>query len=63
MVTIETLAAPGVEMEKEELVRALAAYLGYGQVTTAIRERMERVFQWAAQDGRLVVGERWITLA
>jgi type I restriction enzyme S subunit len=62
MATIESLAAPGVELEKEELVRALAAYLGYGQVTTAIRERMERVFQWAAQDGRLVVGERWITL-
>ena len=63
MATVETLAAPGVELEKEELVRALAAYLGYGQVTTAIRERMERVFQWAAQDGRLVAGERWITLA
>jgi hypothetical protein len=43
------------EVEKEELARALVGYLGYGQVTNAIRERLERVFQWAAQDGELAV--------
>jgi type I restriction enzyme S subunit len=62
MATIETLAAPGIELEKDELVRALAAYLGYGQVTAAIRERMERVLQWAAQDGRLEMRGEWLTL-
>jgi hypothetical protein len=62
MATIETLAAPGIELDKDELVRALAAYLGYGQVTAAIRERMERVFQWAAQDGRLEIRGEWLTL-
>jgi type I restriction enzyme S subunit len=43
------------EVEKEELARAVVGYLGYGQVTNAIRERLERVFQWAAQDGELAV--------
>ena len=62
MATLETLAAPGVEHDKDELVRALAAHLGFGQVTQAIRERMERVFQWAAQDGRVALRERWIIL-
>jgi len=62
MATVERLLARGVETEKDEIVRALAAYLGYGQVTSAIRERMDRVFLWAAQDGRLAVRDRWITL-
>jgi type I restriction enzyme S subunit len=53
MTTVERLVPPGTEVEKEELVRALATHLGYGQVTSAIRERMDRVFQWAAHDGRL----------
>ena len=43
------------EVDKEELARAIVGYLGYGQVTNAIRERLERVFQWAAQDGELAV--------
>ncbi|HEY0513432.1 MAG TPA: restriction endonuclease subunit S [Thermoanaerobaculia bacterium] len=62
MATVERLMIRGVESRKDEVVRALAAYLGYGQVTPAIRERMDRVFQWAAQDGRLGVRDRWITL-
>ncbi len=59
MATIERLAPPGSEVDKGEIVRALAAYLGYGQVTSAIRERMDRVFLWAAHDGRLEIrGDR-----
>jgi type I restriction enzyme S subunit len=59
MATIERLAPPGSEVDKGEIVRALAAYLGYGQVTSAIRERMDRVFAWAAHDGRLEIrGDR-----
>jgi hypothetical protein len=45
----------GVEHDKEELARAVVGYLGYGQVTNAIRERLERVFQWGAQDGELAM--------
>jgi hypothetical protein len=55
MATIERLAPPGSAVDKGEIVRALAAYLGYGQVTSAIRERMDRVFTWAAHDGRLEI--------
>jgi type I restriction enzyme S subunit len=59
MATIERLAPPGSEVDKGEIVRALAAYLGYGQVTSAIRERMDRVFLWAAHDGRVEIrGDR-----
>jgi type I restriction enzyme, S subunit len=52
----------GVEHDKEELARAVVGYLGYGQVTNAIRERLERVFQWAAQDGELAVRDGRIAL-
>jgi type I restriction enzyme S subunit len=62
MATVERLVVRGIEAEKDEIVRALAAYLGYGQVTSAIRERMDRVFLWAVQDGRLAARDRWITL-
>jgi type I restriction enzyme, S subunit len=47
--TARRLTPWGVEREREEIVRALAAWLGYGQVTPAIRARMDRVFHWAAQ--------------
>lgn len=61
MAALEALTAPGVDYEKDEVVRALAAHLGYGQVTPAIRERMDRVFQWAEQDGKLEIRDgRWI---
>jgi type I restriction enzyme S subunit len=50
------------EHDKEELARAVVGYLGYGQVTNAIRERLERVCQWAAQDGELAVRDSRIAL-
>ncbi|MFL6258531.1 MAG: hypothetical protein ACJ76Y_02360 [Thermoanaerobaculia bacterium] len=61
METVRQLAR-GAELEKDEIVRAVAAHLGYGQVTPAIRERMDRVFQWAAQEGRLEVRDGRIVL-
>ncbi|PYQ57302.1 MAG: hypothetical protein DMF53_23080 [Acidobacteria bacterium] len=55
METVRRLAGRGIECDKDEIVRAVAAWLGYGQVTPAIRERMDRVFLWAAQDGTLEI--------
>jgi len=50
----------GVELEQGDLVRAVAAHLGFSQVTFAIRVRMERVFHWALQNGMLEArGERF----
>jgi type I restriction enzyme S subunit len=57
METVRQLASRGGEFDKDEIVRAVAAWLGYGQVTPAIRERMDRVFLWAAQDGALEIRE------
>ena len=57
METVRQLTSRGGEFDKDEIVRAVAAWLGYGQVTPAIRERMDRVFLWAAQDGALEVRE------
>lgn len=51
----KSLMQPGVEYDRAELVRALAASLGYSQITLAIRNRMDRVFEWAAQQGELWV--------
>ncbi len=62
METVRQFAGRRVEFEKDEIVRAVAAWLGYGQVTPAIRERMDRVFQWAAQDGRLEMREGRIVI-
>jgi type I restriction enzyme S subunit len=61
METVRQLARDA-EFEKDEIVRAVAAWLGYGQVTPAIRERMDRVFQWAAQEGRLEIRDGRIAL-
>jgi type I restriction enzyme, S subunit len=61
METVRQLARDA-EFEKDEIVRAVAAWLGYGQVTPAIRERMDRVFQWAAQEGWLEIREGRIAL-
>ena len=57
METVRQLTSRGGEFDKDEIVRAVAAWLGYGQVTPAIRERMDRVFLWAAQDGALEIRE------
>ncbi len=62
LATVAGLAARGAEHEKDEIVRAVATYLGYGQVTPAIRERMDRVFLWAAQDGQLEIREGRVVL-
>jgi type I restriction enzyme S subunit len=62
LATVEGLAARGAEHEKDEIVRAVATYLGYGQVTPAIRERMDRVFLWAAQDGKLEIRDGRIAI-
>ena len=53
--TAQALLPRDGEREQADLVRAVAAHLGYSQVTFAIRVRMERVFQWAAQNGMLEV--------
>lgn len=58
----KSLMEPGVEYDRAELVRAVAATLGYSQMTLAIRTRMDRVFEWAAQQGELQVsGERIVS--
>lgn len=63
MRTVLALAEKGVEHEKDEVIDAVATYLGYGQVTAAIRERMERVLDWAAGNGEVEIrGERIIVL-
>ncbi|HEX4965204.1 MAG TPA: restriction endonuclease subunit S [Thermoanaerobaculia bacterium] len=45
----------GGEWEQGELIRAVASHLGFSQVTFAIRARMDRVFQWAVQNGMLEI--------
>ena len=63
--TVRLLLETGADHEgheKDEVVCAIAAYLGYGQVTAAIRDRMERVFQWAAQNGEIELREGRIVL-
>ncbi|HEV2855141.1 MAG TPA: restriction endonuclease subunit S [Thermoanaerobaculia bacterium] len=55
MRTVAALAAKGIEHEKDELIAAVAGHLGYGQVTAAIRDRMERVLEWAVQNGEIEV--------
>ncbi|HYO13164.1 MAG TPA: restriction endonuclease subunit S [Thermoanaerobaculia bacterium] len=57
--TARSLMQPGVRYDRAEIVRAVAGSLGYSQITVAIRERMDRVFQWADQCGELRVdGEK-----
>jgi hypothetical protein len=58
--TLRTLCPGEAAYEEAEVTRAVATYLGYGQVTEAIRERMQRVFQWAAQEEALEVRDGWI---
>jgi type I restriction enzyme, S subunit len=54
-----SLMQPGLRYDRVEVVRAVADSLGYSQITVAIRERMDRVFQWADQCGDLrVEGEK-----
>ena len=53
--TVASLVARGAEHDKDEVICAIAAHLGYGQVTSAIRDRMERVLEWAVQNGEVEV--------
>jgi hypothetical protein len=52
--TAYRLLGSGEPRANEDLVEAVATYLGFSQVTPAIRVRMERVLRWAHQ-GRLLV--------
>lgn len=56
----KSLLEPGIEYDRAEVVRAVAAALGYSQMTAAIRDRLDRVFEWAAQQGALWVSEEKI---
>ena len=49
--TVRILLKDGLERESGDLINAVAAYLGYAQVTVPIRERMERILLWASQNG------------
>ncbi|HSG38390.1 MAG TPA: hypothetical protein VLE27_02035, partial [Thermoanaerobaculia bacterium] len=51
VLSVRILLKDGLEHETGALINALAAYLGYGQVTAPIRERMERILLWASQNG------------
>jgi type I restriction enzyme S subunit len=52
---IAGLLAGGLESDRRTLARAVAAHLGYSQVTAAIRDRMEEVFEEGVRRGRLIV--------
>lgn len=54
MRTVYRMLAPGETRDAAELIEAMSIYLGYSQVTPAIRERMEKVFRWAEQSKALV---------
>jgi hypothetical protein len=56
----KSLLAGGREVDRRSLTREVAAHLGYSQVTAAMRDRMEEVFEvgirhglLSAQEGRL----------
>jgi type I restriction enzyme S subunit len=44
---------PGVEHETAPVIKSVASYLGYGQVTTAVRNRMQDVFRSGVRRGLL----------
>ena len=52
---IAGLLAGGLESDRRTLTRAVAAHLGYSQVTAAIRDRMDEVFDEGLRRGRLIV--------
>lgn len=47
----------GVEQDAGSVVRSVASHLGYGQVTSAVRSRMESLFRRGARQGLLGLGE------
>lgn len=55
--------ADGAECGRLEVTEEVASHLGFSQVTAAIQERMERVYQWGAQTGVFVLGARTVRSA
>lgn len=53
--TVLALFPKGSAHTSAEIIDAVARHLGYGQVTAAIRFRMERVLEWAVQNGEAEV--------
>jgi len=55
LAVIDTLLAGGLESDRRTLSRAVAAHLGYSQLTGAMRDRMEEVFAEGLRRGRLAL--------
>jgi hypothetical protein len=47
----------GIEQETAAVIRSVASHLGYGQVTGAVRNRMEDVFRSGVRRGLLGMSE------
>lgn len=52
---VRTLLRSGVEYEPLAVIRSVASHLGYGQVTAAVRSRMEGLFRTGVRRGVLVM--------
>lgn len=50
---VRTVLRGGVEYDLVAVVRSVASYLGYGQVTAAVRNRMEGLLRNAVRRGAL----------
>lgn len=57
---IRSVLKPGVEHDPAVVVRSVASHLGYGQVTAAMRGRMEELFRAGARKGLFVLQENRI---
>lgn len=57
---IRSAMKPGVEHDPAAVVRSVASHLGYGQVTAAMRGRMEELFRAGARKGLFVLQENRI---
>lgn len=53
--TLRAVLGEGDELDRRALTRAAAAYLGYSQVTAAMRDRMDEVFEEGIRRGLLGV--------
>lgn len=54
---LRSILRPGTQYEPGAVVRSVASHLGYGQVTGAVRSRMEELFRSGARRGLLGLGE------
>lgn len=57
---IRSVLKPGVDHDTAVVVRSVASHLGYGQVTAAMRGRMEELFRAGARKGLFVQQENRI---